>query len=276
MLPFFFRHYDPIVDTYFVADHGSSDCSPAILASHPRVVPTEFPCSDSSFVKSARDHYNECWKVSRGRADWVIICNIDEHFYHPDLLAYLAKCSSKGITMIRPIGYNMVGLEFPDPARSLQSQIRMGARDRFMDKPQLFDPAGIEDIQFTIGRHSAEPCGRVKWEARPKVKLLHYKYLGEQYLSERSAQLEARMKPIDLVQAWGGYAATKQMDTAREKIRSTSRNAVPVYSNLPALVLAPRVVMRLRLEQGLRFLGRMLHPVGKALVRPFRSQPPIR
>ena len=203
MLPFFFMHYDPIVDIYYIADHGSTDKSRAILNDHPKVVLTEFLCSESSFVDSARIHYNECWKISRGKADWVIVCNIDEHFYHPNLTDYLTKSRSDGITLIRPTGYNMVSDTFPTPERSLQSQIRIGKRDPFWDKPQLFNPNSIEDINFAASRHTAQPTGAAKKDTSGKIKLLHYKYMGQEYLFNRSLQLGSRMKPIDLMNGWG-------------------------------------------------------------------------
>jgi hypothetical protein len=37
MLPFFFRHYDRLVDRYFMFDDGSSDGTSSILSSHPKV-----------------------------------------------------------------------------------------------------------------------------------------------------------------------------------------------------------------------------------------------
>jgi hypothetical protein len=236
MLPFFFDHHDPFVDAYFIADHGSTDHSRQLLDAHPRVVTTDFACSEASFVESAREHYNRCWKASRGVADWVIICNVDEHLHHPDLLSYLAQQKSEGTTLIVPRGYNMVSKAFPDPHLSLKSQVRFGAREPLWDKPQIFNPSGIEEIHFAVGRHTAQPSGLVKMENRGKVQLLHYKYLGTDYLLSRSIQLGARMRKSDLVQGWGRhYADLGDWTRAQREIRLTRWCAVPVYSPLKSL-----------------------------------------
>jgi hypothetical protein len=246
MLPFFFRHYDPFVDTYFVADHGSTDQSPSILRAHPKVVLTEFQCSEESFVESARTHYNACWKTSRGNADWVIICNIDEHFYHPRLLRYLIRSKSEGITLIRPQGYHMIARTFPCSHRSLKSQVRIGQRDSKWDKPQLFDPDSIEHIHFSVGRHSATPSGFVKEDRSGRVKLLHYKYMGEAYLSTRSADLRARMKPVDVINNWGCYGTVDEIEKARRRIQNATSQAVPIYSSIAPLFFLGRLVRFLR------------------------------
>jgi glycosyltransferase involved in cell wall biosynthesis len=89
MLPFFFRHYDALVDRYVVHDDGSSDATLSLLAAHPRVERRRFPRSVAdSYVLSAQALHNTAWKESRGRADWVILTAIDEHLHHPDLPGY--------------------------------------------------------------------------------------------------------------------------------------------------------------------------------------------
>src|SRR5262245_9842041 len=84
MLPYFFRHYDPLVDRYFVYDDGSTDGSRELLRQHPKVSLRSFESSGDSFVDSARSFYDTAWQESRGQADWVMLVNIDEHLHHPD------------------------------------------------------------------------------------------------------------------------------------------------------------------------------------------------
>ena len=74
MLPYFFRHYDEFVDRYVFYDDNSTDGSLAILAGHPKVEVRPLARSDKdSFVLLSRDIHNECWKESRGMADWVLL-----------------------------------------------------------------------------------------------------------------------------------------------------------------------------------------------------------
>jgi hypothetical protein len=242
MLPFFFLHYDQFVDTYFIADHGSTDRSMAILKRHPKVSLRDFACNEASFVESARAHYDYCWKESRGVADWVIICNIDEHLDHPRLLRYLLSCKTKGITIIHPLGFDMVSTAFPRPSIALRHQIRLGMRSPAFDKPQLFDPNRIQETNFKIGRHLAAPEGQVVEDRSGRIKLFHYKYLGQAYFMQRSAQLSTRMKPLDVENQWAHYHQKRDPEVARQLVDGALRKSVAVYSPLLPLLLALQVL----------------------------------
>ena len=203
MLPHFFRHYDHLTTEYFIFDNGSTDLSIEILKANRKVSLGHFEVSGDSFVDAARDHYNECWKQSRGQADWVIVCNIDEHIYHPDLKGYLGACKHKGISLIIPKGYNMVSDTFPQTDQPLNKIIKYGIRDPYWDKPQIFNPNKINEIDFAPGRHLAAPTGEVTTPRKQKVKLLHFKYLGLEYLIRRHCELRAGLRPRDINQRLG-------------------------------------------------------------------------
>ena len=115
MLHFFFNHYDKIVDEYYIFDNNSSDNSLQILHSNPKVNVGTFNVKKDSFLKEATYFYNHKWKQSRRNKNcaWVIICNIDEFLHHSNLVTYLRKCKQRGITILEPIGYDMVSPEFP-------------------------------------------------------------------------------------------------------------------------------------------------------------------
>lgn len=204
MLPYFFRHYDSIVDRYFIFDNNSKDESVKILRKNPKVVLNSLKINGSSFVLSALFLYNQIWKASRGNADWVIVCNIDEILYHKfDLRNYLVKCQSSGETIIAPVGYEMVSNFFPKDNHPLTEQIRNGVRDRKFDKPQLFKPDSIQEINFAPGRHTAKPQGTIQYPSEPEVKLLHYKHIGKDYFLNRQSELAAGLRNYDLVKKFG-------------------------------------------------------------------------
>lgn len=197
MLPYFFRHYDAIVDRFYIFDNHSTDGSLALLRQHPRVTLESIDFA-GSFLKGAQDFYNSCWKASRGSADWVLICNVDEHYEHPDLRQYLKECVRQGVTMAIPEGFEMVSETFPTSPQPLSQQVRTGLRVRRFDKPQLFSPTHIREINFEPGRHSARPEGRVRAAHSPELKLLHYKHLGLPYLDQRLTELGERITPADI------------------------------------------------------------------------------
>lgn len=203
MLPYFFRHYDSLVDRYFICDNGSTDRSRDLLAANRKVALGEFRIDGDSFVQAATAHYNECWKQSRGAADWVIVVNVDEHIYHPDLRGYLQACAANRVTILRPEGYNMVADGWPSPRQPLWKSVQHGMRDAIWDKPQVFDPNRIQEINFKEGRHSASPIGEVLFPRTERARMLHYKYLGADYLLRRHAELRARFPAADLERGWG-------------------------------------------------------------------------
>jgi hypothetical protein len=203
MLPYFFRHYDSIVDRYFISDNGSTDRSRDLLAANGKVVLGEFRIDGDSFVQAATNHYNHCWKQSRGAADWVIVVNVDEHVYHPDLRGYLQACTGNGVTILRPEGYNMVADGWPSSRKPLWKSVQHGMRDPIWDKPQVFDPNRIQEINFREGRHSASPAGDVLFPRTERARMLHYKYLGAEYLLRRHAELRDRFPAADLKKGWG-------------------------------------------------------------------------
>lgn len=203
MLPFFFNYYDNIVDQYFIYDNGSTDRSLSILKAHPKVNIDSFVVDGDSLVMSAMDLFNQFWKRSKGKADWIIVCDLDEHLYHPDLRSYLEKCQSEGKTLVIPAGYEMVSDFFPNSTDLLHETIREGVRTHLYDKPQIFNPNEIEEMNFAPGRHSASPVGNIVSPPTMEVCLLHYKYLGFEYVNARHLTLKQGLRKNDIAHAQG-------------------------------------------------------------------------
>jgi hypothetical protein len=204
MLPFFFRHYDPFVDRYFIYDDGSTDDSVAILHRHPRVHVRPFVRRHpDSFALSEQAMSNECWKESRRQADWVIVTDLDEHLFHGRMRDYLRQSSREGVTMIPALGFQMVSDRAPREGETLCWSYTMGAPWPQMMKLSIFDPNRIEDIHFSIGRHAAEPVGRTVAPRLDEVLLFHYKYMGFEHTHRRHQQLRNGLRERDLSECWG-------------------------------------------------------------------------
>ena len=200
MLPYFFRHYDPWVDQYFILDNHSTDDSQAMLSAHPKVTWRTFDVTGDSFVKASEDFYNTAWKDSRGKADWVVLVNVDEHLEHRDMPAFLQRCSDEDkATVIGSWGYQMVTDAWPQTDKRLADFARRGMPWTQMNKVALVNPNMIHDVRYQPGRHRAYPTGHVVWPRDGEgVHLLHYKYLGLDYLKSRLPELGARLKEGDL------------------------------------------------------------------------------
>jgi hypothetical protein len=203
MLPHFFRHYDHLIDKYFVYDNGSTDESIPLLKSHRKVAVSHFEVTGDSFVAEECRLADTFWQGSE--ADWVIVTDIDEHLYRPDMKSYLQDCTNKGITAIRSIGYEMVCDSFPSASEPLSDAVTNGQRSPGHDRLCIFNPKALTATNFGPGRHVAKPEGHVVWPDDPEVLLLHYKRLGLDYLISRSAELKTGLRKRDLAEGWGRH-----------------------------------------------------------------------
>src|SRR5207247_7814659 len=206
MLPFFFLHYDKLVQRYIIYDDASTDNSREILRLNPKVeLRPAPPYSDpDSRVSSLLTHLETCWRESRGIADWVIVTDIDEHLYHPDMYRYLAQCRAQGVTIIPALGYQMLSEQFPEHTTLLCQSLTRGACDAFYSKLNIFSPNEIDAVNYTPGRHTAAPTGRVVLPARDELLLLHYRYLDFERVRKRYAQiLTTRTGKTDIARGWG-------------------------------------------------------------------------
>ena len=234
MLPFFFRHYDALADRYFIYDNQSTDRSISILSSHPKVTVLPFVLDGESLVESSITQMNQVWKQSRGQADWVGVCNIDELFWHIDILWYLRQCRRRGITFLGSIGYQMVSERFPDFGENLPKSYRFGVRDRGFDKPSFFNPDAIEASGFSAGRHRYDPTGHVKRAEVDEILLLHYKYIGFDYVLKRHAELNSRRRALDVKRRYGHHYGPAQTEEAFKKLFAAGNEVVPGQQNIMA------------------------------------------
>ena len=213
IIPFFLRHYEPLVERMVIFDNGSTDRSRELFQRSAKVELRHFDSGDSFNLMNLVET-NRCWKESRGCADWVIIVDIDEFIYHPSLRDYLAQCQKDDVTILHPVGMGMVSADFPDEASDLTKAVRRGVPEYRMDKPAVFNPDAIDEINYEAGRHTASPTGRVTFPPVREVKLLHYKKLGLDYFVARTSEMRKRRTAMDREKGWGVH-----LDRSAEQLR---------------------------------------------------------
>src|SRR5205085_1629485 len=128
MLPYFFRHYIGLVDKFFIFDNGSTDGSLKLLSGDERISVQHWEVKGDSFGEASRQLFNAFWKKSRGQTDWAIVVEVDEHLFHPDLGRYLRRCAESGITVVKPVGYEMIADDFPTQEKPLWQLVTRGVR----------------------------------------------------------------------------------------------------------------------------------------------------
>ena len=201
MLPFMFQHYDRFVDRYTIYDNYSDDRSEEIIRSHKNASIIKF--KTDGFDDTAHNNIkNNCWKRSRGKADWVIVCDMDEFLYHDDMANALQDLAFKGYTVVKPVGYNMYSDSVPTPGMPLTQQVRQGLRDKWFDKCICFDPHAVVEINYRPGAHECYPVGRIKRNT-DEFKLLHYKNISLEFILSRKRLYAARLSETNQAHGYG-------------------------------------------------------------------------
>ncbi|HNB27024.1 MAG TPA: glycosyltransferase family 2 protein [Alphaproteobacteria bacterium] len=230
ILPFMLRHYEPWVERFVIFDSDSTDGSVELLRRHPKVEVRRFVWSHpDSLVLSLTQLQDECWKESRGAADWVIVAETDEFLYHPDLPGYLRRCRGKGVTCIPALGYEMVAEEFPPADSALAQAVRRGVPHHMMSKLRLFDPNQVTATHFGRGAHVAAPEGNIVFPKRDELLLLHYKSLGYDYLRRRNAMMESKRREQDRANNWSHHYR-KSDDEVAAQVRALLAASVDVMA----------------------------------------------
>ena len=125
---------------------------------------------------------------SRGQADWVFCVDADEFIYHSRLLNELERYKRHSIVKILfCLGFMMLSDTFPVTDGQIYDEIKMGIRDRWADKSIIFSPD--IHIRYKPGRHGLlDYPGEEVRKYKTSIRLLHYRYLGKEYFTQRDAK----------------------------------------------------------------------------------------
>ena len=246
VLPFFLRHYTQFAQRIVIADNGSDDKTAVIARQHPAVELTTIDSRGELREDVLLAFKNQAWKASRGRARWVIVCDVDEFLVHPDLLRYLDDSNRLGVTLPRTVGWQMVAESFPEASVDLVTAIPNGFPDPAYGKLCLFDPNAITEIGYAPGCHSAQPQGTVIYDADPRLQLRHYKYLGVEFVANRYRQLDQRRGDFNRTQgfgrqySWSPERLQQEFALWRERARPVADQAVETAPTIWSLAEARR------------------------------------
>ena len=228
ILPFMLDYYGQFVDNFYIYDNFSTDNSNKVLSKRSNVEVIQFRTDNTFNDIIHTDIKNNCWKKSRGKADYVIVCDIDEFLYHPQLNDFLKKSIKERISFFTPIGYNMYSNYFPEyqSKKTIVDIIKNGVFDKLFSKSILFDPHRIVEINYTAGAHFCYPWGVVRTKEDNKLFLLHYKNLGVEYILKRFNMYRNRLSQINIEKNYGVQYLQEDEEIAKEiefKIQNSKR-----------------------------------------------------
>lgn len=185
MMPFFLRHYARIADQIIVRDYGSTDGTRQIVSKCSKTILQEFKPHPIDEKQRLAEAY-EFVTISGNSYDWCIVVDCDE-FIVGDFNRAISEASL--FQLIRPDGYNMVGLPPVDDGHSQIYELHnKGVPSGVYSKPVVIR-SGLRselDYKWSYGRHD---CVDVPVRImQGGLRLLHFRYLGGDYTKSRNAR----------------------------------------------------------------------------------------
>jgi Glycosyl transferase family 2 len=191
------NYYSKICSKITIIDNQSTDSSISLARNYKNVV-LKYLDSGNEFIEDRlTESRNNCWKESI--ADYVIVCDMDEFLYDEHLAEKLLLAKHQNVIMPKIKGYNMMSDDFPSNYEKLiTEQVKYGVRSTRFDKRIIFDPKKVKEINYRPGAHLCNPEFYESATADTLIdfKLLHYKYLGKDYLYKKHEAYANRMSKI--------------------------------------------------------------------------------
>jgi glycosyltransferase involved in cell wall biosynthesis len=209
IMPFFLDYYARFADKIVVFDLYSTDHTAQIVDSYSsstplvqRITPASAAWRDTLSDRRNLRLKSSCYKQSRGAADFVIVCDADEFYYHPRMNDVLAEYISLGVNVPLIQGYQMIAEKFPTTFPITQ-EVKRGVRFPQLDKLGVFDPA--LDLAWSVGFHKLNTTQGVRHSSTADIKLLHYKFLSKHYAQQRHQTLAKRRSLWNRLRGWGRH-----------------------------------------------------------------------
>jgi glycosyltransferase involved in cell wall biosynthesis len=204
ILPYFLKHYSQYVNKIVVYNNQSTDNSIQILNDWKEceIEIREFNTDNHYDEQTLMDLKNNCWKGDD--SDYVIVCDMDELLYHPNLGEFIKKQGL--VDYFTPTGYHMIGEEIPtDYTKQIYEIIKNGTPDNQYNKNVLFKRSNITETNYSPGAHRSKFNGTtnlINCEDQD-LKLLHYKWLSPEYVADKHIHYGERRSQDSINKGWG-------------------------------------------------------------------------
>ena len=147
------KYWQSSVDHVFVyLMNSSNDGSKEFLSKYRNYI-SVINIKDDNEFNDARNIYikNNCWKASRGKADFVIVTDFDEFIYAKDIFKELEYMKKNGMTIVAPEVYHLMSkdniINELNNEKYLHEQVTTGFYEPKFGKYCIFDPNAIEEIR---------------------------------------------------------------------------------------------------------------------------------
>ncbi len=198
LMRWWLRHYSQLAARMIITDDDSTDGTQDVVNSYhgARVERWQWR---NGLDEDQRLHWAYKCQIDaqRSGADWCILVDSDEFIAAPDMnpqsiITILEAEQAAGTEVVKTCGWNMVGDGLPkDDGRSqIYDLLQTGVRSSVYSKPVVLRPH--TRANWVRGFHNLENCNP-KLSDGPKLKLLHYRYLGLEYTRERNGRNYTRL-----------------------------------------------------------------------------------
>jgi hypothetical protein len=189
LLPYVLNHYNTISDLIYVYDNGSTDSSDEIYKRYDKIKVIKYftdTFDELDFVKRKSNDY----KQSRGVANWVAICDVDEIIDHPQLKNFLNKYTENNITMADLNAQWLVGTDWGNPEKDTIFQIMKfrSCKEPHNGKAQLISPN--IDIEYGPGCHTFK-CNKYL-KSKKEIYTFHCQMYDSDYIFKRNQTFAKR------------------------------------------------------------------------------------
>jgi hypothetical protein len=230
IIPHVLDYYNEVIDNFYVLDNMSTDNSVAILKENKKVSVYRFDTSGEMNDDIQVNIKNNVWKKSRGKADFVIVSDMDEFLYHPELNEYFEYCYRNKFSFFNPIGYDMFSNVFPEfnQSKSIITEIKTGVKSLKYSKSIVFDPHRIVEVNYTPGAHYSTPYGIVNYPEENEFKLLHYRNLGLGFIIKRLELYRKRQSELNLSKGYNGEYFRKENEIIQDFNQNLEKSKIVI------------------------------------------------
>ena len=212
MLPYYLYHYEKFVEKIIIYDNMSTDNSRQIINNHPLCELRDYDSNNEVRDDLYLEIKNNVWKECREKdIDYVIVGDIDEFLFSNNIIEFLE--TNKEYSIFHPPGFEMFSKKFPHTKGQIYSVCNKGARSPYnnIDKKIIFSPDRVQEIAYLAGCHqnpnqiSEGPIWTYD-KSNPidsDLKLLHFKYIDEEYVAKRNRDMAKRLSKVNKENAWG-------------------------------------------------------------------------
>ena len=221
ILPFTLDYYTKFCEKIYVYDNMSTDNSDEIYKKYDKVIVKKWDSPEKKYNDVVLSELkSNVYKQSRKHnVDWVIVCDCDEYLYHENLIGKLKEYKENGVNIPKIDGHDMFSDTFPTyDGKLLTDKVKIGSETYDpMCKNIIFSPS--LNITYMPGAHTNKVDNPIYSESA-ELKLLHYKFLGKDYVLERYGNLSEQLSDFNKQTGLSGHwnrPPIKYMDEMKEK-----------------------------------------------------------